>query len=31
MYAEVFPKETLVQFCLFQNGVDLFGSFQYKR
>ena len=31
MYVEVFPKEILVPFCLFQNGVDLFGSFQYKR
>ena len=31
MYVEVFPKEILVPFCLFQNGVDLFGSFQHKR
>ena len=26
MYVEVFPKEILVAFCLFQNGVDLFGE-----
>ena len=30
MYVEVFPKEILVPFCLFQNDVDLFVSFQYK-